>query len=105
MYDNRNSSAFTGKEGKAGGEPPAWSWDALIPHLIHPIKVHVLEALLWIGEPLSAADLEKVFDGDPQHGLISYHIKCLSNPGILECVGTRQVRGAHERYFSLAAKR
>ncbi len=78
-----------------------WIWNALIQHFVHPTKVHVLEALLWIGQPLSAADLENIFDGSPKHGVITYHIKCLANPGILECVGTRQVRGATEEFYWL----
>jgi hypothetical protein len=101
MYDNRKPPAFTPREGMSGQEPPGWSWEALVPHLIHPTKVHVLEALLWIGQPLSAADLEKVFERKPRHGLISYHIKCLADPGILKCVRTRKVRGATERFYRL----
>ena len=58
--------------------------------------------MLWIGQPLSAADLEKVLHGVPRLGVISYHVKCLATPGILKCTGTRKVRGATERFYWLA---
>jgi hypothetical protein len=81
-------------------EEPAGEWDwATLSRLVHETKVQVLEALLWIGRPLSATDLENVFDGSPEHGLVFYHMKRLINAGILECAGARQVRGATERFY------
>lgn len=97
MYDDSSHPRPAGES-----KPVDWSWDGLVPHLIHPTKVKVIEAMLWIGRPLSAADLEKVFDGDPGLGVISYHLKRLARPGILELVGTRQVRGAVESFYWLA---
>ena len=35
-----------------GGE--RFDWEALVPLVIHPLKVAILEALEWIGQPLSA---------------------------------------------------
>lgn len=51
---------------------------------VHPTKVLVIEALLWIDRPLSAADLEKVFDGTVDRSAISYHLKSLDTPEALE---------------------
>ncbi len=97
MYDDSNNPRSAGEP-----KPVEWSWEALVPHLIHPTKVQVIEAMLWIGRPMSAVDLERVFNGSPRLGVISYHLKRLAGPGILECVGTRQVRGAVESFYWLA---
>jgi hypothetical protein len=78
-----------------------WNW-AVLSRLVHETKVQVLEALLWIGQPLSASDLENVFNGSPRHGLISFHMKGLAKAEILECVETRPVRGATEQFYWLA---
>lgn len=101
MYDERDSSTSTPKETMNGGKSPGWDWDALVP-LVHPVRVQILEAMLWIGQPLSAANLARAFDGAPRLGVISYHMNRLAGRGILECVGTRRVRGATERFYWMA---
>lgn len=48
-----------------GGEgDEAFDWDALVPRIIHLVKVAVVEALLYIGQPLSKTDITKLL-GDP----------------------------------------
>jgi Helix-turn-helix domain len=77
-----------------------FSWDVLVPHIVHPLKVSIVEALWWIGEPLSATDLMKVI-GDEKYGLshISYHMVKLANAGAIEVVGSRPVRGSLEKFY------
>ena len=49
-------------EGKSGGWEEFW---ASIPEKAeHPSRIPILEALRWIGEPLSAVDLVDVADGE-----------------------------------------
>jgi len=81
-----------------GSEPLSFDWDALVPFLVHPLKVRIVEALLWVGEPLSATDLTKLI-GDEQFGLshVSYHV--VSEAGALEVVRKRQVRGSTEKFY------
>lgn len=57
-----------------GGEPLQFEWDALVPRLVHPMRVQVIEALCWIGEPLSVTDLSKVFGERSGVPLIAYHV-------------------------------
>jgi DNA-binding transcriptional ArsR family regulator len=81
-----------------GDEP--FSWDVLVPLVVHPLKVAIVEALWWIGEPLSATDLTKVI-GDEEYGLshISYHMVKLADAGAIEVVSTRPVRGSLEKFY------
>lgn len=84
-----------------GGE--RFTWDALVPHIVHPLKVLILEALRWIDEPLSASDLTKVID-EEKYGLshVSYHMVRLANAGAIEVVRTRPVRGSLEKFYFFA---
>src|SRR4051812_18800722 len=44
---------------KLTGDYPFPGWEPFLPHLVHPLKVAIVEALLWIREPLSAVQLGK----------------------------------------------
>lgn len=37
-----------------GNEPLPFDWAALVPLVVHPMRVTIIEALCWVGEPLSA---------------------------------------------------
>jgi len=81
-----------------GGE--RFDWEALVPLTIHPIKVMILEALEWIGQPLSASDLTKVFDDEDIYlSHVSYHLRKLGETGVLELRRTRPVRGSIEKFY------
>jgi hypothetical protein len=83
---------------REGGEL-SFDWEALVPRVVHPLKVSIVEALLWVGRPLSASDLTKLLD-DKEFGLshISYHAVKLGEIGALKVVRMRQVRGATEKF-------
>lgn len=76
-----------------------FDWDALIPHAINPTKVLIIEAMQWIGRPLSASDLERVFDGKIGLSAVSYHLKSLRKWEAVRRVRKRQVRGAVESHY------
>jgi DNA-binding transcriptional ArsR family regulator len=59
-----------------GDEP--LDWGALVPRIVHPTKVCIIEALRWIDRPLSASDLERVFVGELSESTISYHLRTLA---------------------------
>jgi Helix-turn-helix domain len=84
-----------------GNNPSDWDWAMLVPAFVHPTRIQIIEAMLWIGQPMSAAELERIFYGSPGLGSISYHLKTLANASILKCVRTRTVRGATEHFFWL----
>jgi hypothetical protein len=85
-----------------GGEFYAFDWAALVPHVVHPLKVAIIEALVWIGEPLSPAELERILDHQFGLSLVSYHVNKLVETGVLEPVGNRPVRGAMETFYFFA---
>jgi DNA-binding transcriptional ArsR family regulator len=81
-----------------------FDWAALVTQLVHPTKVTVVEAMLWIDQPLSATDLARSFDGEFGISHISYHLKSLAKVGVLKSVGQRQVRGATETFYFFAGR-
>ena len=91
--------------GRAGaGSERAFRWDALAPRLVHPLKVAIIEALLWIEGPLSPADIERSFSGRYGLSLVSYHVRTLVRAGVLAKVDRRQVRGATQTYYYFASE-
>jgi hypothetical protein len=84
-----------------GGEQ--FRWDMLVPRVVHPLKVAIVEAMLWIDLPLSSTDLVKVMD-DPDIYLshVAYHVSRLVNAGALKPIRNRQVRGATETFYFFA---
>jgi len=72
--------------------------------VLHPVKVAILEAHLWIKRPLSAKDLERLFDDHSYYlSMISYHCNKLAEIGMLELWKKRLVRGAVENLFVLTS--
>lgn len=81
-----------------GGE--RFDWGSLVPQVIHPLKVAIVEALAWVDRPLSAADLTKVIDNERYRvPNVSYHVVKLAEMGAIEVVGERQRRGAIEKFY------
>jgi hypothetical protein len=78
---------------RAGKVPGAGSpfpgWEMFLPQFVHPVKVAVVEALLWIGQPVSAAQFTKLFGGagagfrEPN---VRYHVRHLVTLGVLEAI-------------------
>ncbi|HET6997662.1 MAG TPA: helix-turn-helix domain-containing protein [Solirubrobacterales bacterium] len=98
--------AETGCETTVEGDEPCFDWAALVPLTVHPMRVAIIEALWWIGEPLSAKDLREVF-ADEKLGTsyISYHVAELAKAGALVKVGEEPKRGAVKKlYFFPPAK-
>jgi Helix-turn-helix domain len=81
-----------------------FDWAALVPLVIHPMRVSIIEALRWVGEPLSANDLCKMFDQKYSLGYISYHVKELAKGRVVRKVGQRKVRGATEKFYAFASR-
>lgn len=95
--------------GVSACEPVPVDWSALVPRLVHPTKVAILEAMLWIGRPMSATELEEVACGDTALESFSYHLKRLVNAGVLEAVGKLKVRKSQsankETFFFFVGQR
>jgi hypothetical protein len=81
-----------------------FNWDTLVPYLIHPVKVAIIEAMEWVDEPLSPRDLDRIFDEQFGVSLVSYHMRTLADVGVVEKVRQRPVRGALQTFYALSAK-
>lgn len=86
------------------GEGPGVDWSALVPHTVHPVQVAIIEAMEWVGEPLSATTLKTMFADPRDHylAIVSYHMGKLADWGVVEKTGHRAVRGARETFYFLA---
>ncbi|HEV7771223.1 MAG TPA: helix-turn-helix domain-containing protein [Solirubrobacterales bacterium] len=84
------------------GDERQFDWESLVSRVIHPLKVAIIETLVWIDKPLSASDLKKIFGGEFSLSLTSYHLNELVKIGALEKVGHRRVRGAQEKFYFFA---
>jgi hypothetical protein len=77
-----------------------FDWGSLVPYVIHPVKVAIIEALMWIDRPLSSSQMEHLFDRNSYYlGVVAHHAKGLKDWGALEVVRTRPVRGAKEKFY------
>jgi DNA-binding transcriptional ArsR family regulator len=99
------SSAGSREEDPAGGEQLIWR--VLVPRLVHPARLRIVEALIERGGPMSAEELAKVVplvEGNTD--LVRYHAKAMMEAGALELVDSRQGHVGAEReepvfYFAL----
>lgn len=75
-------------------------WVELVGLSVHPLKVAILEALLWVREPLSASELTSMLDA-PEYELdhVAYHLGKLAKLDVVEPIRERRVRGARETYY------
>jgi hypothetical protein len=95
-----------------GGETPEGEamvdWLTAALRLVHPTKVIILEAMLWIGRPISATELEKMAGGMPGLSAFSFHLKQLSKAKVLEVVGKLKVKKSQsnkrETFFYFAGR-
>jgi hypothetical protein len=76
----------------------------LIPISVHPVKVAIIEAMQWIGVPLSPRELDRIFDEEFGVSLVSYHMRTLADVGVVKRVRQQSVRGAVQSFYTLAAR-
>lgn len=85
------------------GSEQSFQWGLLVPMMVHPLKVAIIEAMDWIDVPLSAKDLDLLLDEEYGLPLVAYHLRKLADVGAIERVEQRAVRGALQTFYSLAA--
>jgi hypothetical protein len=81
-----------------------FEWEMLVPHLVHPVKVAIIETMQWIGEPLSPRELDLSFEEEYGVSLVAYHMRTLADVGVVEPVRQQAVRGALQTFYVLTAK-
>jgi DNA-binding transcriptional ArsR family regulator len=89
---------------REGSEPLPFSWEELVPLLIHPLRVAIIEALRRVGKPLSTADLNEVFDDDYALSVIAYHLGTLVEVDAIEVISRPEAAGSAKRLYRLAAE-
>jgi predicted transcriptional regulator len=82
--------------------PPQPSWETALFSLLHPAQIAVVEAHVWIGEPMSSKRLHEVLGGTWPLGTIAYHVRRLAQKGVLEERYREPVRGVVEYFYGLA---
>jgi hypothetical protein len=91
----------------ASGESQFPGWEPFLPHLVHPVKVAVVEALVYICKPLSAAEFSRLLSGGGKsfgESNVRYHLHHLVKIGVLEVVPSAcSGEGSRaEKYFHFA---
>jgi DNA-binding transcriptional regulator GbsR (MarR family) len=81
------------------GDEYVLDWSALVPLVVHRTKVQIIEAMCWVNRPLSATELEQIFDETMSLSSISYHVVTLKKWKVLKQVRARPVRGSTERFY------
>ncbi len=81
-----------------------FDWEILVPRLIHPMKVAIIEAMSWIEVPVSPKELDRIFGEEFGVSLVAYHMRRLAQVGAVEKDHQESVRGALQTFYVLAAK-
>ena len=79
-----------------------FDWAGLVALTVHPLKVAIIEALVWLDEPLSATELALMGEGDYDLDMVIYHARSLVNLGLLQVTKRHYVRGSRARLYFLA---
>jgi len=84
-----------------GGGPPI-DWEDFAPHIAHPAREAIVEAIRRIDEPLSAPDLKRILDDPRLHlAYVNYHLTALAKAGMLVEFGERAAGSSVETLYLL----
>jgi hypothetical protein len=73
----------------AVSDSPFPGWEVYVASFVHPLKVAIVEALCWMGAPLSVVQLTKLCSGESfREPIVRYHLHKLVEAGVLEIVST-----------------
>jgi len=80
-----------------------FSWEAVVPRIVNPTKVRIIELLLIEQRPLSATRMERLI-GDPETtvGRLHYHCETLVKAEVLKPVPAPVDAAHNERFYCLA---
>jgi DNA-binding transcriptional ArsR family regulator len=73
----------------------------LLKAIAHPVRARALAAL----HQRAASPSELAAEQDAAVGDVAYHVRVLRELGMIELVGTRQVRGATQHFYRSIAQR
>jgi hypothetical protein len=82
---------------------PGSFWEDLGLRLLHPAQILIMEAIQWIGRPLSPTQLREVFEKKRPLALLAYHCRRLVELGVLMTLAWQvPVRGTIETFYTYA---
>jgi hypothetical protein len=91
------SSAGSQGGADTSAEDEQFIWRSLVPRLVHPAKLEMIETLIDKGSPMSVEELTPLIPlADGNTDLIRYHAKGMTDAGVLEVAETSQARAAGE---------
>lgn len=78
-------------------------WQAVVPRIVHPTKVTIIE-LLWVERrPLSATRMaRRIGDPDLTVAQLHYHCETLLKAGVLRLEGTVPRGASNEKFYWFA---
>lgn len=75
-------------------------WVDLVPLIVHETKLIILEAMLWIDEPMSAVDIDVMVGEKIGTSSLSYHLRSLAyDLPVLDLYEEERVRGAWRKLY------
>jgi len=83
----------------AAGSARSFDWSTLVARKINPVQVLIIEALAWIGQPLSATELASVLEGDCYVENLTYHLKRLREIGAIRVSRREPSLGGRTKTF------
>lgn len=87
-----------------GDELPDFDWGRLAPRVLHDVRIEIIEAMRYLGRPLSAADLRKVFEERYGLSLVAYHLQELAKAQAVVLVRSRRRRGSTEKFYEIRSE-
>lgn len=80
----------------AHGQPiDGFDWASLVARSLHPVEVQIIEAMQWLDQPLSAGDLEQLFDES-----VSWPVLCRRLRRLTKLAAIELAEAATERNIS-----
>jgi hypothetical protein len=77
-----------GADDQAGDEH--FIWRTLVPRLVHPARLQIVEALIDKGTHMSTGELAPLVPAvDGNADLLRYHVKAMTKAGVLEVAGAQ----------------
>ena len=86
------------------GDGP-FDWNVVVPRLMHPLQVAVVEAMAWIDVPLSPSDLTQVFMEQFPLEEVAYHVRRLAYIEALVKVEQQTKRGRQRKWYFLTGRK
>jgi hypothetical protein len=75
-------------------------WQTLVPQLVHPTKIELVEALSWIGEPLSVSEFYAVLSPSKVPiDYVRYHLKGLHDAEVVMEAPKATLTGPDEQRY------